>query len=63
MSGTLEIDKMNYKTSTLPYDVLLNMLRMNFTNQFVELSAFDAMMGKSDIKANGKIDNFMQYLF
>ncbi|MCD6017622.1 MAG: hypothetical protein K0S53_743 [Bacteroidetes bacterium] len=63
MSGTLEIDKMNYKTSTLPYDVLLNMMRLNFTNQFVELSAFDALMGKSDIKANGKIDNFMQYLF
>lgn len=63
MAGTLEIDKMNYKTSTLPYDVLLNMMKMNFTNQFVELTAFDALMGKSDIKANGKIDNFMQYLF
>lgn len=63
MAGTLEIDKMNYKTSTLPYDVLLNVMKMNFTNQFVELSAFDAMMGKSDIKANGRIDNFMQYVF
>lgn len=63
MAGTLEIDKMNYKTSTLPYDVLLNMLRMNFTNQFVELTALNALMGKSDIKANGKIDNFLQYLF
>jgi hypothetical protein len=63
MDGTLEIDKMNYKSSTLPYDVLLNMMRMNFTNQFVELAAFDARMGKSDVKANGKIDNFLQYLF
>jgi hypothetical protein len=63
MSGSLEIDKMNYKTTTLPYDVLLNVMKLNFTNQFVELAAFDAMLGKSDIKANGKIDNFLQYIF
>ena len=63
LAGTLEVDKMNYKTSTLPYKVLLNVMKLNFTNQFVELTAFDALMGKSDIKAQGKIDNFMQYLF
>ncbi|MES2514216.1 MAG: AsmA family protein [Bacteroidota bacterium] len=63
LAGVLEIDKMNYKTTTLPYSVMLNMLRLNFTNQFVELAAFDALMGKSDIKASGKIDNFMQYIF
>ncbi len=63
LSGVLEINEMNYKTTTLPYDVLLNVLKLNFTNQFVELAAFDAKMGKSDIKAQGKIDNFMQYIF
>jgi hypothetical protein len=63
LSGVLEIDQMNYKTATLPYDVLLNVMKLNFTNQFVELAAFDAKMGKSDIKAQGKIDNFMQYIF
>ncbi len=63
LAGTLEVDKMNYKTATLPYEVLLNVMKLNFTNQFVELTAFDALMGKSDIKAQGKIDNFMQYIF
>ena len=63
MSGNLEIDKMNYKTTTLPYEVMLNMMKLNFTNQFVELAAFDALLGKSDVKANGKIENFMQYIF
>jgi vacuolar-type H+-ATPase subunit H len=63
LAGTLEIDKMNYKTASLPYDVMLNTMKMNFTNQFVELTTFDAKMGKSDIKADGKIDNFMQYIF
>lgn len=62
-SGALEIDKMNYKTASLPYEVLLNTMKLNFTNQFVELAAFDALMGKSDVQANGKIENFMQYIF
>ena len=63
MSGSLAIDKMNYKTTALPYVVMLNAMKLNFTNQFVELAAFDALMGKSDVKASGKIDNFMQYIF
>jgi F0F1-type ATP synthase membrane subunit b/b' len=62
-SGALEIDKMNYKTATLPYEIALNTMKLNFTTQYVELATFDAMMGKSDIKAQGKIENFMQYVF
>ncbi len=63
MYGSLIIDKMNYKTTSLPYDVMLNSMKLVFTNKFVELASFDALMGKSDIKAQGKIDNFMQYIF
>ncbi len=63
MAGTFEVNDMNYKTTTLPYDVLLKMMKLNFTNQFVELTGFDANLGKSDIKAQGKIDNLMQYIF
>jgi hypothetical protein len=62
-SGVIEINGMKYKTSTLPYEVLLNVLKLNFSNQFVELAGFDAKMGNSDIQANGKIENFMQYMF
>lgn len=62
-SGAFEIDQMNYKTSTLPYAVQLNTMKLNFTTQYVELAAFDALMGKSDIKASGRIDNLLQYIF
>ncbi len=62
-SGALEIDKMNYKTATLPYDVVLNTMKLNFTTQYVELANFDALLGKSDIKAQGKIENLLQYVF
>jgi len=62
-SGTFEIDQMNYKTATLPYVIKLNTMKLNFTTQYVELSVFDALMGKSDIKASGRIDNLLQYMF
>jgi len=62
-SGSLQIDNMNYKTASLPYEVFLNSMLMNFTTQYVELSAFDAKLGKSDLQAKGKIENFMQYIF
>jgi hypothetical protein len=62
-SGALEIDQMNYKSATLSYPVLLNVMKMNFTTQYVDLASFDAKLGKSDVKASGKIENFMQYVF
>ncbi|MGZ3864994.1 MAG: hypothetical protein ACXVC6_11625 [Bacteroidia bacterium] len=61
--GTIEVDKILYKTASLPYDIMINMMKLNFTPQYVELSSFDSKMGNSDIKANGKIENFMQYIF
>ncbi len=61
--GSITIDKMQYKTASLPYDVMINTMKLNFTPQFVELAGFDSKMGNSDIKANGKIENFMQYIF
>ncbi|HWY12993.1 MAG TPA: AsmA-like C-terminal region-containing protein, partial [Bacteroidia bacterium] len=62
-SGILEVDKMNYKTASFPYGVMLNVMKMNFTTQFVELTSLDAKMGNTDIQANGKIENFLQYVF
>ncbi len=61
--GTIEIDKIKYKTASLPYDVMINTMTLNFTPQYVELASFDSKMGVSDIRANGKIENFLQYVF
>ncbi len=62
-TGALQIDKMDYKTASLPYEIKLNSMLLNFTTQYVELANFDALLGKSDIKANGRIDNLIQYVF
>ncbi|MBK9285259.1 MAG: membrane assembly protein AsmA [Sphingobacteriaceae bacterium] len=62
-SGGLEISNMDYSSTTLPYAVQLKNMILNFSTQYVELAAFDAKLGKSDIMANGKIENFMQFIF
>ena len=54
---------MNYTSAALTYPVALNTLILKFSNAFVELQSFDANLGKSDVQANGRIDNFMHYIF
>lgn len=61
--GTLLIDQMNYHTATLPYDVMINAMKLTFNPKAVELNTFDAKMGNTDIQAGGKIENFLQYVF
>ena len=60
-NGKLSVVDMNYKSSTINYPTKINKLNLNFTPQFVELSQFDAKIGKSDIQMDGKIENFLQY--
>lgn len=62
-AGTFEIDKMLYNTSSLTYSVFMNTMKLNFTTKYVELTAFDAMLGKSDLQAAGRIDNLLPYIF
>jgi hypothetical protein len=62
-TGALEVEQMDYRSATLSYPVKLNTVKLNFTTQYVELAAFDALLGKSDIRASGKIDNLLQYVF
>ncbi len=60
--GSFGILDMLYKSDSLPYDVLLQRMTLNFSPQFVELANFDAQIGKSDMHANGKIENFIAYV-
>lgn len=61
--GTMMIMDMNYKSADLPQGMTIKSMTMNFSPQFVELRGFDSKIGKSDIQANGMIENIMQYVF
>ena len=60
-SGSLAITDMNYKTASLSYPTQINKLTLLFNPKTVDLSEFDAKIGKSDIQLQGKIENFLQY--
>jgi hypothetical protein len=61
--GQFSIADMIYKSDSLPYDILLKQMELNFSPQYVELATFESNIGKSDINANGKIENFIAYAF
>ncbi len=60
MSGNLGIQNMNYVATDMP-PVKINDLQMDFTPQAVNVTNFNSNLGKSDIQANGSIDNILAY--
>ncbi len=60
--GMLGITNMLYKSKELTYDVMIKKTDVEFTPQFANLKTFESQMGTTDIVANGKIDNILQYL-
>jgi len=61
--GQILINSMNYKSKDFPQGLNIHTADLKFSPQFLELSAFDAKMGMSDITAKGKIDNLLFYIF
>jgi hypothetical protein len=60
MKGLLGISNVNYVAEDYP-PILVNNLMMDFTPNQVDLKDFDLKIGKSDIKASGKLDNILTY--
>ncbi|GAB4249639.1 MAG: AsmA-like C-terminal region-containing protein [Vicingaceae bacterium] len=59
--GMFGIEKMKYVSDSLPYDVNIENMVMNFSPQFVELADFKSTIGKSDMNAKGRLDNVLAY--
>jgi len=60
MKGKLAITNMNYVADDYPA-IVINQMQVDFIPQFLKVNQFDAQLGKSDLKASGKIDNFLAY--
>jgi uncharacterized protein involved in outer membrane biogenesis len=59
--GQLALSGMTYKSDSLPYAVGINDLVFDFSPKFLSLTTFDGTVGKSDIQANGRMDNYLQW--
>jgi uncharacterized protein involved in outer membrane biogenesis len=62
-SGNLKIENMKYKSADLSYATEISGADMSFTPQNLNLSRFNAKIGKSDISFVGIVDNYMAYVF
>ncbi len=60
MAGDLRIENMDYQSDDYP-PIQIKDMQMNFTPKFVKLDKFVGQLGKSDLQAQGTIDNILAY--
>ncbi len=60
MAGDFGMQGISYKSADMPA-VKINNLSTSLTPQQVNIHTFDAKLGKSDLRASGKIDNILAY--
>lgn len=60
-SGILNASNFHYSSDSLDYPVDIKRADLKFNNQYAELSNLDMKVGKSDIRGNGRVENFIPY--
>ena len=60
MSGEFGMSGITYRASDMP-TVKINNLATSLTPQRLDIQDFDAILGKSDLRASGSIDNLLAY--
>lgn len=61
--GTIDLTNFEFITPDFPQGVLISKANLKFSPKYVDLSAFDCKIGKSDIHLNGKLEKFIPYVF
>jgi hypothetical protein len=60
-AGNMSITNMLLKMSELKDDVSVSSAKLQFTNQYANLSDFSAKIGKNSLTASGRLENFLGY--
>ncbi len=59
--GKITASNVLLKNDSLPYDIGVSEMDVNFTPSEVVLNSFSSQIGKSDLSANGSVKNIMGY--
>ena len=59
--GNLEVNEFRYTSDSLDYPINLKYAKLKFTPAFAELNDLNLLIGKSDLRANGRLENFVGY--
>ncbi len=62
VAGNLNLSDFIFKSAELPYDVKVALANLIFTNKYVDLTTLQLLIGKNDIEAKGKLENFLPYI-
>ncbi|MFI5222176.1 MAG: AsmA-like C-terminal region-containing protein [Bacteroidia bacterium] len=61
--GKIEVQNMTFSSKDLKKAFNLKYCVLNFSPKLVTLSGFDSKIGKSDMKMDGSLENFIPYVF
>ncbi len=61
--GMMRLTNFEFNSPDLPQGFKIIESTMNFSPKFVDLTSFDSRIGKSDLKMNGRLENFIPYVF
>jgi len=61
--GSMLIKGFQYNSSYTNDPVLISNAQLNFSPQYLDLSALKLTIGENDLSANGKIENYLAYAF
>lgn len=59
--GFFDIKNVLFTSDSLPYDVQVNEAKFLVTPAYLDMPIFDSKIGKSDLKASGKITDYLAY--
>ena len=61
--GSVLLSDMNFNSAILPNRVEIMKAQLNFSPEYLDLVSFKMDLGDNDFSANGKITNYMPYVF
>lgn len=61
--GSLRLRDFVFESPDLPQGMKIIETTLNFSPRFVQLAKFDAIIGKSDMQMNGRLENFIPFVF
>lgn len=60
-AGAMTVSNMFLKSSALPQQVTISKAALQFNNRYADLSTLQMKIGRNDISATGKLENFVAY--
>jgi vacuolar-type H+-ATPase subunit H len=61
--GSILVQNLNYNSPSLNKAVKISNAQLNFSPKYLDLVSFKTRIGESDLTANGKVTDYLAYLF